>query len=575
MPEPLDVIVTLMEKLHRTNMMSTIKDDRTSEIISDTLVEIQSSLVRCTAPGWPVELQDLTQSFTNEVKRLQDLILRLENQVDGKLEGSDSSSERGFPLALDKDFSSGADGKSRSTSDLKLAHWATTPLHLGLVESRHPAVYVLVGEVGHYDSKPTTNDETCSPVEISQELPVGRYELPDVIVMTSMRLLTYIDYKIYDGSLQWTEKEECKVHFTILRPFKILVFFDEEIRNHVVELEQRRRLIKSMTEDEYEEDWRSHPPLDGRSELETSNKTVPELTGLIKDFRALIKFMDHYITPAISRNLDEKVYFSELWYSFPTGSLIYVKDKKIRQKVWRVIQRTGGRYWRRDLTSGRRHSVSRKASQFVIDCYYTDFDGNRYFPVYHRILIDPFDGLESLAGLPACPLQAAVARGNIDLEVMVNRGREFLECTRPTHRDYTGRNQLHQPDGEELMRGDSVIPENVSCYSEWIDSEVMVDIERALHAVPNWRPRTSEFRAFKDESGPDLFTDTDVDNLWDRKSTERFINSETEKWQKWDWDHPPTEWEDLVLLPGRIYAFVFRTRKWGMNDFHDAYSEHS
>ncbi|RYP42017.1 hypothetical protein DL768_010405 [Monosporascus sp. mg162] len=523
------------------------------EIISKTLDEIESwkgglgRLVHRTNNEWSEQLQDLIGSVNFEVERLRRLRLRLKNEVDDDSESTDSAPPE----------------QPKSTSELKLARWSSIPHR---VESAHPAMYVLVGQVGQDDAKQPgrTDCETCDLVEVSQELPVGRYELPELIIIKSMRLLTYIDFNIHNGSLPWHEDTDQNVTFIILRPFKMLVFFDEEIRSHLVKLEEHRQNIKSMTEDEYDADWRLNPPSDARipgRKIDIPNQTLPELTGLIKDIRALIRFMDHYVMPAISRKFSEHVYFSDLWYTFPAGSLIYIKDKDVPQKIWKVIQRTGGRLSKQSTASrGKyKHMLSTNPPQFVIDCYYIDFDGNRYIPIFHRIFIEPFDGLEPVTSLPAFPLQAAEAGGYIDPEAMVNRGRKFIECTRPTHQDYTGRNQLQKPNGEEMTSSDTVLPENASRYSEWIDSEVMVDMERALHAVPSWRPSPPDYHRYKYDTDLGGFSNVDNDTAWDRGSTDRLMNTEIEKWQRWDRDHPPTEREDLLLLPGRVFAFVFRT----------------
>jgi hypothetical protein len=452
----------------------------------------------------------------------------------------------------------------RSTSELKFSLWASIQKH----EPIHPALYVVTSWAGHYDPEQpgqTVNGGTDNLVEVSQELPVGRQELPALIMITSLRLLNYIDFNIYDGSLPWGYDASKNTHYMIPQPFKILVFFNAEIRQHLVDLEETRRSIRSMTENEYDTDWRSNPPVDytPTGEMNISLQTIPELTGLIKDFRALVRFMDHFITPVISRNPDDDVYFSDLWYAFPTSSLIYIKDKNTPQKIWRVIQRTGGSLFQKPTKGDKVPFVKRsKRSRLVIDCYCIDYDGNRYIPVYHRIFIDPFDGLESMTSLPAFPLSVAEDAGYIDIKAMVYRGRDFIECTRPAHRDYTGRNQLQRPNGETMVQKDTILPENASRYSEWIDSEVMVDIDRALHAVPAWRPSALEYQAVEhdiDFHGHNF----DNDDVWDRKSTELLMRTETENWEKWDRNHPPSETDDLLLLPGHVFAFVFRTRKWG------------
>ncbi|KAI0538398.1 hypothetical protein GGR58DRAFT_468241 [Xylaria digitata] len=508
-----------------------------------------------------MDLYDTTESpaqHSARLKRKAKLRARLGNLVNSS-ESDDSSDYGQGPIFY------GPSQQIRSTSELKLA-----PLSLiRKVKPTHPALYVLSSRVGHPESEQqgrTANDGTDDGVEISQELPLGRQELPGLISIRSLKLLAYLDHNIYDGSLPWSEKSPGMAYYTIPRPFKMLVSLNDEIRKHLSNLEEYRRSIKSITEDEYDADWRSNPPDDSRApghyRIEVSEQTLPGLTGLIKDFHALITFMNHFIAPSISRKLDDHVYFSDLWYTFPTSSLIYIKDKNIPQKIWKVIQRTGG--WPFKLSTENAKIISpegSKTSQFVIDCYCIDYDGNRYIPVFHRIFIDPFDGLEPVTGLPTIPLQAAEDAGYIDKEALVRRGRDFIKCTQPTHRNYTGRTQIQRPNGEMMVQNDTVLPENASRYSEWIDSEVMVDIDRALHAVPAWRPSTSEYRAFEGDMTLKE-SNFDDDSVWDRKSTDVLMRTEAEKWQRWDRNHPPSEPEDLLLLPGHVFAFVFRTRKW-------------
>ncbi|KAH6854718.1 hypothetical protein B0I37DRAFT_38322 [Chaetomium sp. MPI-CAGE-AT-0009] len=389
-----------------------------------------------------------------------------------------------------------------------------------------------------------------------------------------MRLVTYLDFNIHDGSLSWHEDKEDNVAFCILRPFKFLVHFDKEIRTHLADLENSRQALHSGTEEEWEAEWQRNPPPDvdiHPQMMRPQELTLVQLTGLIKELRTLTQFLDQYIAPARTRSPEEPVFFSDLWFTFPAGSLIYLKDRNISQKIWRVIQRTGGRRVE-NKTKGDGGSGSRaKCTPFVIDCYYLDFDGNRYIPIFHRHYIEPFDGLEPVTSLPVLPLGVAEDEGLIDLDATVERGQTFIECTRPTHRDYTGRNLLQRPDGEDMAWGDGA--DNASRFSEWIDSEVMVDMDRAMHTFPGWRPSTTELRPFSADDTELQYAmsthmqrwpreDIDRDNEWDRKSTDRLLSAEADKWQRWSRDHPPTEREDLLLLPSRVFAFVFRTRKW-------------
>jgi hypothetical protein len=70
-----------------------------------------------------------------------------------------------------------------------------------------------------------------------------------------------------------------------------------------------------------------------------------EIQEALEDFRCLARFVNETLQPVRTYLQTEptSVNFNDLWHLFITGSLVYVKDKSTPQKVWRVIQATGGR----------------------------------------------------------------------------------------------------------------------------------------------------------------------------------------------------------------------------------------
>lgn len=421
------------------------------------------------------------------------------------------------------------------------------------------------------------------PLEESLYHTLGQRELPDRIRINSVRLSMFIDFNLHDGSLRWSRGAS----LYILRPFKLLVYKRKELLLALKDLEQQRYTRKPASEDDYDKELEDNYVKDWLEvgAIDVGGMELPALTALIKDFRCLVKFMENHIDPALERSQSENVFFSDLWYIFPEGSLIFIKDKKIPQKVWRVIQRTGGRrieaiepgvreVVREDGQVQMRHEVIRpsstaealeaqlKANPFTIDCFHLDYDGARYVPTFHRVAIESFEGTQSISLLPAMPFHAAEKSELIERAALLNRGREFIKCTRPSHREYTGRHQVIRPNGSNLHEKGEDIPENATKYPEWIESEVMVDFERALQEMPAWRPGGHEAEPFIGDRPP---WPIDDDNVWDKKMTERLLESERDKWNLWDKGlTSPSEDEDLLLLPDRIFAFVFRTRKWGM-----------
>ncbi|KAK1675565.1 P-loop containing nucleoside triphosphate hydrolase protein [Colletotrichum godetiae] len=62
-----------------------------------------------------------------------------------------------------------------------------------------------------------------------------------------------------------------------------------------------------------------------------------------EDLGTLVSFMDEYILPlgkAIEAEgaSDVRVHYQELWHVFKPGSIVYVKDPAVPQKLWRVVQ---------------------------------------------------------------------------------------------------------------------------------------------------------------------------------------------------------------------------------------------
>lgn len=467
----------------------------------------------------------------------------------------------------------------KSSGELKLVEWGELPGVCGNpTPPTHAALYVPLEQPTNEELKGNDDGKGTKKIirnpQFEDVPPLSdRRELPERIVITSLHLLYFIDHNLLDGQLNQNYPAR---YFQILRPFKLLVHFNGKIRDGLTDLEKHRQICKNSSEEEFEKEWQKDGPLEdirGYKKFIYSNMKATEFTGLIKDLRSLIKFMDDYIEPAIKRDLKESVFFSDLWYTFPAGSLIFVKDKDIPQKIWKVIHRTGGRRQSRQGLYKTRAEHSKwqfKISPFIINCFYIDFDGTRYLPVYHKVYIEAFDDLRPISGLPVLPLSVAETEQYINIKEMVNRGRDFIEYTQPTHCDYIGRSLLKKPTGKNLNNNDREFRENIVQQSEWIDSEVMVDIERALQEVPAWRLTTEELIPHIDEPGKDIGTDADYN--WDAKSRNRLMDEEKAKWQKWNKDHPPEDENDLLLLPGHVFAFIFRTRKWGTYRFKSSHS---
>ncbi|RAH57114.1 hypothetical protein BO85DRAFT_422010 [Aspergillus piperis CBS 112811] len=397
--------------------------------------------------------------------------------------------------------------------------------------------------------------------ESSDPLPLTT--LPERIKINSKRLMSFFNHEFCNGALDYDTTNPLK----LLRPFKSLVYLEKNIRTRLTELEtalkQRQDdleggmqvLDKSTVEDNFYKDAVEDP----------SSLDLFELTALIMDLRCLTQFMDETLGPAQASlaAAPEMVRFVDLWFLFAQGTLVYIRNSNAPQKIWKVVQRTGGR---RYLGESRRTTDQTTGTwaPFVLDCFYVDFDGTKFIPVFNQVTINGFDGTQAIKSLPVLPFAVAEKEGFTDREYLMARGRQFFDCTKRFHHlDYTGRCHYLTPTGQKLTELVDEIPRSASFYSEHIDSDVIVDFARALEEIPWWRPMTGE-HDFGDtdraetEGGPGV----ENDEAWDKRFTDDFMEAQAQVWESWVKVGGGPADDDLLILPDRVFAFVLSTRRW-------------
>lgn len=160
-----------------------------------------------------------------------------------------------------------------------------------------------------------------------------------------------------------------------------------------------------------------------------------------------------------------------------------------------------------------------------------------------------------------------IAVADVDTEVLRARGREFLMYTTSTtsrHRSYRGWTLSHNPKGQDLVKPipDTTFVQRI--FSERIESQVIIDFERAIQANPEWNPHGSELRLYRadDAECEDLIERFDLDSVWDAKHSEDLLELERKSWQSWEREGTLPQGDHLLLLPNRVFAYVLRTRTW-------------
>ncbi|KAJ8113299.1 hypothetical protein ONZ43_g5184 [Nemania bipapillata] len=318
-----------------------------------------------------------------------------------------------------------------------------------------------------------------------------------------------------------------KHRLLLIRPFKLLVRFAQDIRNHIVKIEEGRRNVET---DKYL----------GRA-VELQQGVNPDVT---------------------------KIAFNELWYIFKPGYEIRSPGESQIQ-IYRIIKVTGGR----DSLTVRvppefRHTAKPSnetvsEGSFVIECFYINFDGTNFGPVKTTFKIPKFDDERDIKMLPVIPLQCYTTEAEIH-EKLLRRGEKFIELSNPTtrvHRKYKGL--------------------TLDRSTEQVDSEVIIDFELAFIQTKFDKPvfgvqeltsdnlREFMFTPTKDHICPEpgccgndiTFVDYQIDEMERAsfKNRHRYLFDNLEHRAQLKPEH-------MILLPPYVYGFILRTRRWATFD---------
>ncbi|OCK84605.1 hypothetical protein K432DRAFT_389408 [Lepidopterella palustris CBS 459.81] len=371
----------------------------------------------------------------------------------------------------------------------------------------------------------------------------------------------------------------------MIHPFKVLVDNEETIRRHLEVLQS--------TFNESQPPWRraSEPPrprpdhsipkhaVDDKRSLgkcssdnvqsaeKSSSRALIEREN-VNHFLCLLELMDHdlkseiAVVRAIKDGSARTIIFSHLWHLFPPGEIIYCPNISTEQQpqaykvlYWFFLEELDVRY-------------AGKGFPFHIDCMYLDFDGKHFRPVQFEFSIAAFTGDVEITCLQVYPLRflQESLKKRIHTELFT-RGRTFFQLAKKeaTHMEYFGLT-LDPKDKEEL----AVLGRKIRIRSK----------EKADNAVfegSQGRPRMKETQLF----GLGFYSTTDIrkvveviedkepdpsyfnDTLYYRERSDRLVNvSVVLKPLAYEMDSKDLTHDDIILLPGNVYAYVLRYRKF-------------
>ncbi|KAK3319532.1 hypothetical protein B0T19DRAFT_487869 [Cercophora scortea] len=402
----------------------------------------------------------------------------------------------------------------------------------------------------------------------------------------------------------------------ILRPYKPLLYHDGELREKLTALEEKWAVRSGKLAPVTTVNTNASTDPDNTSE--PTNKTPENRTaagqnagakdsGAVKaavettlepdetqeameQLRCLVRFMDA-IKPLVAsiravptqvsgvantmKPETARVSFKDLWYLFEPGQEVLVRGDSTSgfQKLWRVVQATGGRSYLSLDSSSSDGSNAQKTRPLTLDCYYIDFDGRFFGPIYERFFIGAFEETKDVTTLDVFPAGFSPEYHDL-ITRLTARGQEFVKATKMSHKFFKGRTLARTPSGHRVKATDTDMP----LHPEVVESAVIVDFDRTLQFNPGWSPDMIsgwELAEGSDrettESGlwcqkPKCFHGKTnkilPDFEWDAQRREDFVSHESIFSTNWSEENYMVSPNDFKLFPNRVFGFVLRTRKW-------------
>jgi hypothetical protein len=388
----------------------------------------------------------------------------------------------------------------------------------------------------------------------------------------------------------------------MLRPFKFLVDYENQIKDSIRALENQLNGPGATVSLERSAEPLTSEPSSKTYEVSTVSQDIENRQLTLQHMRCVTEFIDRYIKPTVDRlknNSDGKIQFRDLWYIFRPGEDIYMPPRlpqgpvpldavmttpemfQSRYKVtWRVTGTGGGRP---NLSIAQSRNASLKPNPFKVNCYYIDFDGKYFCPTTHTFSIVPFKGERDITSLDFFPVRFLKAAQDM-IEDHLNKGKMVFDniATSFTHYYYAGPTLVVQPCGCPIQ--------NDPLHQEHVESEVIVDFRMTLIKNPSWRPKPVLWKAppverrelqerypvrYWNDRGRAKLVNTEHDHIYDdyhidRESATTFRNNEqifAPIPSGWLSNESMVPEKDVLLLPGRVFAFVLRTRTFGKSSF--------
>ena len=346
---------------------------------------------------------------------------------------------------------------------------------------------VLKSTAGALDSAPPGDNTLDHDLTIkdSPSVQPERIRINSTLLLQALEKITGTSF----GLAQFDDVRELQDQ-VILRPFKLFVTYEQEIRDEIDRLEKMHMrgsgkinqeepeatkdegqslsapLItdKSALHDMAQEPGHEHPndPNGQKSPTavidalvdEENVKILPlESRRCLEELLVLRDLLDKDLkmTFDLRRQIRDgsarSIAFQDLWHLFQLGSEIVANDVSGQSQTFRVLNISGGRpflcaRYEADMEPMDPMSNGREVPKFDILTYSYEFDGKELGACQQVHTIKSYDGNKAITSLPCFPvIFSKHSRRLKPREFFIQRGKRFLELTRNTeivHKRYNG-----------------------------------------------------------------------------------------------------------------------------------------
>ncbi|KAI1771509.1 P-loop containing nucleoside triphosphate hydrolase protein [Hypoxylon cercidicola] len=377
----------------------------------------------------------------------------------------------------------------------------------------------------------------------------------------------------------------------MLHPYKVIIDNLDGIKEH----------MKTLEDDLAKKELHQLSPIEGHNETDKDLKTqsddkkskikAEEDVELAKEkvehYKCFIELLETDLAPevevaeSVRAGTTEKILFCHLWHLFPPGETVYYQkaDRNEPPQAAQVLKVSGGRpklpnstrYYNWYWSLADKDKAFQKVSPFTIDAFHLDFDGKKYRLIQDKYEIQRYTGEAPITSLLVFPLRFLEESARAETtQMLLKRGLNFrgLASVDAAHREYRGMTldtEREDIDGRVIIDFKQA-PVIVPSSSRKTGKDSKDEDDESKGRVFGLRPftQTREFE-YEEVSGSNEDLDLTLynDHTYDRdKSDKLFSVNKVLLAPLQELTSDDLTEEELRLLPGSVYAYVLRSRKY-------------